>query len=114
MAQRPTARFCLQCLTFACEHSRLESRYRPPALSHRELQVVRLLVKSSPLNKEIAFQLGLSEGTVKIYMMNMTKKLRAAGYPVTNRTALAAWALAHLPAAAGAEADEQPAEEHGE
>lgn len=89
-----STRFCLACLSLSCEHSRLESRYRPPALSHRELQVVRLLVKSSPLNKEIAFQLGLSEGTVKAYLFNILKKLHLAGYPATNRTALARWALA--------------------
>jgi len=46
------------------------------------------LVIQGKLNKEIAYQLHLSEGTIKTYLSAIFEKLG-----VTNRTELAVWAL---------------------
>jgi DNA-binding NarL/FixJ family response regulator len=67
-----------------------------PNLSFREKQVVRL-VSHAKLNKEIAHELHLAEGTIKEYLNRIFRKLG-----VSNRTELAIWALTHL---------RQPAEE---
>jgi len=48
------------------------------------------LVRQAKANKEIAYQLHLSEGTVKEYLNRIFRKLA-----VTNRTELAVWALTH-------------------
>jgi DNA-binding NarL/FixJ family response regulator len=63
-------------------------------LSLREEQIVDL-VSQAKLNKEIAYVLHLSEGTVKEYMNRIFRKLG-----VTNRTELAIWALTRRTAAA--------------
>jgi len=56
-------------------------------LSFRERQVVNLICKAK-LNKEIAYELHLTEGTVKEYLNRIFRKVGA-----TNRTELAVWAL---------------------
>ncbi|MBZ5623194.1 MAG: response regulator transcription factor [Acidobacteriia bacterium] len=61
-----------------------------PKLSFREKQVVEL-VSQAKLNKEIAYELHLTEGTVKEYLNRIFRKLG-----VSNRTALAVWAMRHL------------------
>jgi DNA-binding NarL/FixJ family response regulator len=58
-----------------------------PKLSFREKQVVTL-VSQALLNKEIAHELHLSEGTIKEYLNRIFRKLGT-----TNRTELAVWAL---------------------
>ena len=58
-----------------------------PNLSFRERQVVELVCKAK-LNKEIAHELHLTEGTVKEYLNRIFRK---AG--VSNRTELAVWAV---------------------
>ncbi len=60
-----------------------------PKLSFREKQVVNLVTQAK-LNKEIAYELHLTEGTVKEYLNRIFKKLE-----VPNRTALAVWAMSH-------------------
>jgi DNA-binding CsgD family transcriptional regulator len=60
-----------------------------PNLSFREKQVVKLVTQAK-LNKEIAFELHLTEGTVKEYLNRIFKKLG-----VSNRVALAVWAVTH-------------------
>jgi DNA-binding NarL/FixJ family response regulator len=62
-----------------------------PNLSFRERQVVRL-VSQAKLNKEIAYALHLSEGTIKEYLNRIFRKLG-----MSNRTELAVWALTNLP-----------------
>jgi two-component system, NarL family, nitrate/nitrite response regulator NarL len=52
-------------------------------LTARELDVVRLVSSGLP-NKSVAYRLGLQEGTVKIHLNNIYRKLS-----VPNRTALA-------------------------
>jgi DNA-binding NarL/FixJ family response regulator len=56
-------------------------------LSIRERQVTALVIRGK-LNKEIAFELHLTEGTVKEYMNRIFRKLGIA-----NRVTLAMWAL---------------------
>ena len=58
-----------------------------PTLSFRERQVVNLICKAK-LNKEIAYELHLTEGTVKEYLNRIFRKVGA-----TNRTELAVWAI---------------------
>ena len=62
-----------------------------PELSFREKQVVTLVSHGKP-NKEIAFNLHLTEGTIKEYLNRIFRKLGVA-----NRTELAVWAVRHLP-----------------
>ena len=56
-------------------------------ISLREKQVIDLVCQGK-LNKEIAFQLHLSEGTIKEYVHRIFVKVK-----VSNRTELAVWAL---------------------
>jgi DNA-binding NarL/FixJ family response regulator len=58
-------------------------------LTTREKQVAAL-VSSALLNKEIAWKLHLTEGTVKEYLFRIFHKLK-----VPNRTALAIWAVSN-------------------
>jgi DNA-binding NarL/FixJ family response regulator len=62
-----------------------------PQLSFREKQVVKLVAEAK-LNKEIAYDLHLTEGTIKEYLNRIFRKLG-----LKNRTELAVWALkSHL------------------
>jgi DNA-binding NarL/FixJ family response regulator len=72
-----------------CSACRLNQQERKinPGLSFRERQVVRLVCQAK-LNKEIAYELHLTEGTIKEYLNRIFRKL---GF--TNRTELAVWAL---------------------
>ena len=63
-------------------------------LTFRERQVI-LLVCQAKLNKEIAFELRLSEGTIKEYLHRIFRKVG-----VKNRTDLALWGLTHQEIAA--------------
>jgi DNA-binding NarL/FixJ family response regulator len=56
-------------------------------LSFREKQIVDLVCQARQ-NKEIAYQLHLSEGTIKEYLNRIFRKIS-----VKNRTELAVWAL---------------------
>jgi DNA-binding NarL/FixJ family response regulator len=60
-----------------------------PDLSFRERQVVNLVCKAKQ-NKEIAYELHLTEGTIKEYLNRIFRKLG-----VSNRTELAVWAITH-------------------
>jgi len=71
----------------SCRTPQPGQRPRNPKLSFREEQVVGLVSKAK-LNKEIAFELHLTEGTIKEYLNRIFRKLG-----VTNRTELAVWAL---------------------
>lgn len=73
-----------------------EIRARLDTLTPRELEVLRYVIGGA-LNKQIAFELGIAEKTVKIHRGRMTKKMqveigsrsrpgvRAAGDPCQNR-----------------------------
>lgn len=60
-------------------------------LSFREKQIVDL-VRQAKANKEIAYELHLSEGTVKEYLNRIFRKVE-----VKSRTQLAVWALSPRP-----------------
>jgi len=66
---------------------RRSSRGPIEALTTREAEVMRL-VTSGLSNKQVARQLALSEGTVKIHLHNVYRKLN-----LSSRTALTAYAL---------------------
>ena len=94
----PTLRNCPRCgsdfrtggterVCQACRRPEGECRPASRELSFREKQVVDL-VRQAKANKEIAYQLHLSEGTVKEYLNRIFRKLA-----VSNRTELAVWAL---------------------
>jgi DNA-binding NarL/FixJ family response regulator len=59
----------------------------PRKLTFREKQIVDLVIQAK-LNKEIAYELHLSEGTIKEYLHKVFRKLG-----VKSRTELAVWAL---------------------
>lgn len=86
-----TGRICA-----ACRKPRVRARKTPVTreLTFRERQIV-LLVADAKLNKEIAFELRLTEGTIKEYLNRIFRKLE-----VKNRTELAIWALRNLKLAA--------------
>ena len=65
-------------------------------LTFREKQVVQLVAQGKA-NKEIAFDLLLTEGTIKEYLNRIFRKLG-----VSNRTELAIWALNQRAAAENA------------
>jgi DNA-binding NarL/FixJ family response regulator len=60
-----------------------------PRLSRREKQIVEL-ISQAKLNKEIAHELQLAEGTIKVYLVHLFRKVG-----VSNRTQLAVWAMKH-------------------
>ena len=68
---------------------RLETHRVEQSMTSREREIA-LLVAEGMSNKEIGRKLGVSEGTVKIHLHNIYQKLG-----VSNRTSLAALALAH-------------------
>jgi DNA-binding NarL/FixJ family response regulator len=59
-------------------------------LSFRERQIAGLVSKGK-FNKEIAYELHLSEGTVRAYLHHVFVKLN-----ITSRTELAVWAVRNL------------------
>ena len=72
-----------------CHKTNRNSGAESVSLSRRELQLARLAAEGR-LNKEISYTLGLTEGTVKVYMSGLFAKLGVA-----NRAELAAWATRH-------------------
>jgi two-component system nitrate/nitrite response regulator NarL len=72
-------------------HFRTEHQVKPPIpthdLSQREVQILRCLLRGDS-NKLIANQLSITEGTVKVHLKGVLKKIN-----VRNRTQAAIWAL---------------------
>jgi DNA-binding CsgD family transcriptional regulator len=58
---------------------------KAPRLTEREKQIMQL-VKAAAKNKEIAYALSLTEGTVKVYVHRLLRKVS-----VTSRLELAQW-----------------------
>ena len=56
-------------------------------LSRRDIQLAYLATEGH-LNKDISYLLGITEGTVKVYMSNLYAKLG-----LSNRAELAAWTI---------------------
>jgi two-component system nitrate/nitrite response regulator NarL len=68
-------------------NKRLQTRSRDLLLTAREREIVQL-VSSGLSNKLVAHRLGLREGTVKIHLHNVYRKLR-----IPNRMTLIATAI---------------------
>jgi DNA-binding NarL/FixJ family response regulator len=92
----PTPRNCSRCgrdfgavgreyICPTCRKAKHSERLPSRELSFREKQIVRL-VQQAKANKEIAYELSLTEGTVKEYLYHIFRKLG-----VRNRTDLALW-----------------------
>ncbi|KLK93414.1 hypothetical protein AA309_08775 [Microvirga vignae] len=58
-------------------------------LTPRECEIIHLVAEGLS-NKEIGSQIGVTEGTVKMHLHNIYRKIN-----INNRTALAAWALSY-------------------
>ncbi len=71
-----------------------ETAVQSRSLTFRETQIAGLVCEAK-LNKEIAFELHLTEGTIKEYLNRIFRKLG-----VKNRTELAIWAVRNLESAA--------------
>jgi DNA-binding NarL/FixJ family response regulator len=80
-------RICSICRTRRRRERGVRSELKSLYLTFREKQIVNL-VSQAKLNKEIAFELRLTEGTIKEYLNRIFRKLQ-----VKNRTELALWAL---------------------
>ena len=100
----PTMRSCFRCgqefpandrerVCKTCRKPREQKPAPTKTLGFREKQIVELVQKAK-LNKEIAWELHLTEGTIKEYMNRIFRKVG-----VTNRTELAIWAFRQKDAA---------------
>lgn len=100
----PTLRSCFRCgkdfstndkerICVSCRKPRTTGHSLNRALTFRERQIVDR-IQQAKSNKEIAFELHLTEGTVKEYLNHIFRKLG-----VTNRTELAIWAFQQANAA---------------
>jgi len=78
----------------SCKQPKITPRACDKALTFREKQIIHMVYEAK-LNKEIAYDLHLSEGTIKEYLHRIFRKLG-----VRNRTDLALWSLAHQEEAA--------------
>jgi DNA-binding NarL/FixJ family response regulator len=98
MPSIPELRNCFRCgaefhgpsgkrICPTCAAPRHIERPLNPRLSVREKQIVSLVCRAK-LNKEIAYELHLTEGTVKEYLNRIFRKVG-----VSNRTELAVWAI---------------------
>jgi len=66
---------------------RLAARLRGPDLTNREVDIARLMV-AGKTNKEIGASLNITEGTVKVHVRHVLKKLGAGGRAEANRIVL--------------------------
>jgi DNA-binding NarL/FixJ family response regulator len=80
---------CIQCLSPSCEHLAPP----PDVLAWQELKLIRLLMAANQ-NKEIAYQMNIAEGTVKVMVTRIYAKLgfKMCGQP---RIRLAQWGEAN-------------------
>ncbi len=75
--------------------ARLAARLRNPNLTNREVDIARLIVTGKS-NKEIGASLNITEGTVKVHVRHILKKLGAGGRAEAIRIALDR-GIVHLP-----------------
>jgi DNA-binding NarL/FixJ family response regulator len=80
--------YCLECSSFDCEHFRPPLPL-PPHLFAKHIAVLRG-VSSGKSTKQIAYEVGLSYFTTKVYISHM---MHALG--LDNRVQLALWAIKH-------------------
>src|SRR5579872_1194513 len=91
----------LQRVCWGCRKPAPSRRVASKPLTFRERQIVQL-VSQGKANKEIAFSLVLTQGTVKEYLFRIFRKVE-----VSNRTELAIWALTRGQAAEDSFHEEQ-------
>lgn len=95
-AMTPTVRSCCRCgREFQTDRRALicpecAEKTPPPSLSFREKQIVTIIAATAAPNKELAYQLHLSEGTVKEYLNRIFHKLN-----ISSRGELIIWASKH-------------------
>ncbi len=65
-------------------------RSRPPDLTHREQDVIRLLANGITSTGDLSLRLGISDNTVKFHLRHILGKLR-----LRNRAAIVAFAIRH-------------------
>lgn len=76
-------------LTSSIRDNRPQTPIDYSTLSERETQIIKLIVKGMS-NKLIARALGITEGTVKVHVKNMLRKLN-----LSSRLEAALWAIKH-------------------
>jgi DNA-binding NarL/FixJ family response regulator len=81
--------FCIPCSSMACAHI----NRTPSHFTAREISMLRsLLDPMTPSGKQIAHNLGITEGTLKVYFVRMHKKL---GWRGGSTRMLTLWVVAH-------------------
>ena len=82
--------FCLTCGSNCCLHLQ---QNRSMMLTPREISIVRALLNPQiTVMKEMAFGLGITANTLKLYMCKIYQKL---GWPGGSVRMLTLWAIAH-------------------
>jgi DNA-binding NarL/FixJ family response regulator len=92
--RRTGQRFCLECNSDRCRHIVVRLEDRGYVLSPQKLRVVRL-VAAGRSNKEIAYELGLSLGTVKAYLSEAYAGMKLNKGSGNCRAQLANWVHEH-------------------
>ena len=83
-AVRPALELARQQHQKESRRSDVHARFK--GLTRREQEILRLVV-TGLVNKQAAFELGVSEVTVKIHRSNMMRKMKAASLPELGRMA---------------------------
>jgi DNA-binding NarL/FixJ family response regulator len=90
-SDRGAARVCADCKKPRVPAPQPSLALLGQPLTHRQVQIADLIARGGMTNKNIAHELHLNEGTIKVFVSIVLAK---TGQP--NRTALAVWwALAH-------------------
>jgi DNA-binding NarL/FixJ family response regulator len=76
LSSKTAGNICEVCRRPPCDTSTRNSKLNLAGkpLTNRETHIIRCLVREMP-NKSIAHELGLTEGTVKIYLLRIYRKL---------------------------------------
>jgi DNA-binding NarL/FixJ family response regulator len=90
-SDRGLARVCAECKKPKAKPPRYSPSLRGRPLTARETQVVNLVAAGKP-SKEIAYQLHLGEGTIKVAISTILAKTG-----LENRTRLAVWWITRQP-----------------
>lgn len=64
-------------------------------LSNRDRTVLLALAKTAGSDRQLAAELGLQPGSIKVYIMRIRERLSAQGFDVQSRYNLITWAKEH-------------------